>query len=132
MRDGPCETRRRTMRELRVGVEGENVPDLRQRVETAGFDGECVELACKQLIQVEQLATLALPTHPHALTRIKDPIPMQHHETAVILRWVFGIQLADKPDCEIDEGVRIVAAGLASRVGEIGEQREMQVAIAIG
>ena len=73
---------RRAARKLRIGVEREDVADLRKHVEAAGLDGEGVVLAHEKLVQVEQLAALSLPAHPNALAHVEDAMAVKEQETA--------------------------------------------------
>ena len=93
MRDGAHHRRGRTARKLRVGIERENVADLRKNVEAAGLDGKCVVLADQQLVQVEKLAALALPAHPHSLAHVEDAMAMKEEKAAVFGRCVAGVQI---------------------------------------
>src|SRR5690348_16054142 len=67
-------------RQLRVRVEGDDVAHARKGGEIAGLDGKGVEFSAQIFVEVEQLATLALPAHPDALARVEDAMAMEEEE----------------------------------------------------
>ena len=117
MRNGAGQPRCRAVRKLRVGIEGENVADRAQHFDAPGLDRECIEFSGQQFVQVEQLAALAFPAHPHSLAHVEDAMAMQEEERAVAGRIVARIQIVDEPHRQVHERVRIVLARLAHRVG---------------
>ena len=65
-------------RQLGIGVKCDDVFHLRQRLRVADNHGERVtRMAPQQRIQVTELASLALPSHPRALLRIPAARAMQ-------------------------------------------------------
>jgi hypothetical protein len=49
----------------------------------------------EQLIQVEQLSTLSLPTHPNALACIEDAMAMQQNERATFFFGILRVEVVD-------------------------------------
>ena len=64
-------------RQLRVGIQCDHVADRVQPRHVAGDGLKPVALAEQQLVQIVQLAALALITHPLSLARIPSPRPME-------------------------------------------------------
>jgi hypothetical protein len=108
VRDGADQFRRGAARKLRVGVQGENIANLARSFETAGFDGERVEVADEELVQIQEFASLAFPAHPHALSCVEDATAMEKEEGAAFGRGVFGVEFVDKLDGKFDKRVRVV------------------------
>ena len=82
MSDGADHARGRAAGKLRVGVEREDVTDLRKDVEPAGLDGEGVVLADQELVEIEELAAFALPAHPHALAHVEDAMAVEKEKAS--------------------------------------------------
>ena len=75
MGDGADELGRGTARQLRVGIQSENVADRAERFESAGFDGECVEFAKREACSDRGVCRACAPTpstRPGARCRCGD------------------------------------------------------------
>jgi len=106
--------------------------NLIQNGDIASLYREGIELPLEQVIQVEEFATLALPTHPYALTSIEDAMPVQQDERSIpgVIR-VLRVQIVDELYCKIDKRIGVVLARARDRVRQIGEQSEVQIRIRI-
>ena len=62
-----------------------------KRLDRASLDGECIEVAREKLVQVEELAALALPAHPHALPRVVNTVTMQQKKNAITGRLILFV-----------------------------------------
>ena len=82
-------------------------------------------------IQVEELSTLAFPSHPHALPGVEDAVTVQQQEGSGVARFVAAIEFIDQMQGEIDERVAVVLMRLRGGVRKIGEQGEVEVGIQI-
>src|ERR1700678_2886932 len=87
MCNGADQTGCGTARELGVRIKREYVADLAQQINSTRFDGEGVEVAGQQLVQVKQLSPLAFPAHPNAFAHVEDAMTMKKNEaTRVVAR----------------------------------------------
>ena len=72
----------------------------------------------QQLVQVEQLAALALPAHPHALTRVEDAVTMQQKEAPPAgHRYpcaVLAFSLFDEPNRQLHQRIAYRSAAAAT------------------
>ena len=82
-------------RKLGVGVERDDVADMLQGVEWAGLQGEAVVLVQQEFVEVEELAALALPSHPDALAGVEDAMAMQEEEGSSLCAGILGVQMFD-------------------------------------
>ena len=76
---------RRAPGQFGIGVERNHEADLGKNREIADLHRKTVVLAAQELIQIEQLAALALPSHPSFFARVVDPVAMEKKERAHIL-----------------------------------------------
>jgi hypothetical protein len=113
VRDGADQACRCAARQLRVRVECEYVTDLTQCIQTACFDGECIEFSGQELIEIEKLAALALPTHPNALACAKNAMTVKKNETAASRRAIFCVEFIDKLTGKLDEQMAVACAWLS-------------------
>ncbi len=127
--DGADETGGRITGQLRVGVERDDVFHAAEPVQIADLHREGVESAAQELIEVEQFAALALPPHPAAFRLVVHAVPMKQEEGRSSVRTVTRIQPFDQFHTQDHE--RIVLVLRTVGIGRIGEQREIQVGIAI-
>ncbi len=127
----------RIARQLRVGVQRDDVAHVRQGRDVADDPREAIRApAAQQRVEVGELAALALVAHPHAFARVPQTRTMgQEEAVAAVCRasWVavLLIQLFD----ELAGVLESRGIGLALRrvrVVEIGEQGEVQLRIAVG
>src|SRR5580698_6273139 len=77
---GPYHAVGRSTRKLSIGIEREDKSNFWQHGEVANLDWEAVLLGSQQLVQIQQLATLAFPTHPSVFATIKSAMAMQQKE----------------------------------------------------
>ena len=116
-------------RQFGVGVKGDDEANFRQHGKIADLYREAVVLVAQQLVEVHQLAALALPTHPDSFARVVDAVAVQQHEQALALAAMLFVQVADEFGAEFDQ--RIVFLRRFLRVGQVGDQREVDVGIVI-
>ena len=115
----------------RIGVQGDDVLDLAQHLQIARLHTKSgVSVSSQQEIQLVQLAPLALPAHPSLFTRIPLGVAMKKVKRAGRFPVVFLIEPADAGLGLLDQGVLARCAQLR-RIGQIGEQRKVQVRILI-
>src|SRR6516225_9471855 len=100
MRDRTHHAGGRAARKLRIGVESQNVPDLRKHVEPSGLDGEGIVLVHQKLVEVKQLAALALPAHPYSLAHVEHAVAMEEEKTAGVGRCIASVQFIDEMNGE--------------------------------
>ena len=83
----------RLERQLRVGIQRDDISHRRQGRVIPVADHEArIRRAAEQAIELRQLASLALPSHPSAFAWIPAPLAMEVVET---IRSVAGVQLAN-------------------------------------
>ena len=129
MRHGRHHLRRSVARKLRVGIQRDHEADFLQARKIADHGVEPVAPAQQQLVQVVQFPALAFIPHPLAFLRIPAAGAMQQKKWPAATGAVAFIQLADAVGAGMQH---VVAGGLRLLgVGEIGQQREEQVAIPI-
>src|SRR5438128_892835 len=68
---------RRATRQLRIRIQRQHVFDRGEPRHISRFYREWIKDVAQHLIQVQELATFALPTHPRAFARIIDTMPMK-------------------------------------------------------
>src|ERR1043166_10348238 len=88
---------RRVSGELRVGVEGDHVLHSSQYGKISHFDGEIIVLSAQEIIEVEQLPALPLPTHPCTLTRVVNTMAMEEEKGAPAFLAVPLVQILNQP-----------------------------------
>ena len=131
MRDGPHQHARRARRKHGVGVERDDVATGAQHRGLADDAGEPLAAAAHEPVERAELAALALPSHPRALARVPQAGPVEEEE-GVLRAW--GIPCVERTHAGLrrgDDG-RVVVARFGVRIGEVAQQREVQVRIAIG
>jgi hypothetical protein len=132
MRERSDEEGRGVRGEHRVGVERDDVAHLPHQLELADYDGEGSSVAVAQeLVELGQLAALALPPHPHALLRIPEPRPVEEVERILRAAGVAGVERANALDRRLDDGV-VLRPRLGGGVGEVAEDGEVEVRFAVG
>ena len=87
-------------RQLRVGVEHDDVAHAPQGVHIAHLHRETVADTAQQLVQVEQLAALAFPSNPALFARVVGAEPVQQIERRVAVGPVALVQLLHEPFAE--------------------------------
>ena len=132
VRQGSHEERRRVRRKDGVGVQGDHIAHAPHRLEVADHHAEPVAGAGQdEAVELGELAALPLPSHPDALVRVPAARAVEQVERVLAAAAVAGVEGADP----VDRGGhdRLVAfAGLAGRVGEVAQHREMEVRLAVG
>ncbi len=83
MSDGTDQFVSGVARKLGVGIERDDVLDSGQQGIVAGDYGKIVKLAKKQVIQVEQFAALALPTHPGFFDGVVSAIAVKQEKSCL-------------------------------------------------
>jgi hypothetical protein len=117
--------------QLRVGVQGDDVPDRRQDRGISDTIRECSLLPSPQQgIELFQFAALAFISHPHPFAGVPHPGPVKQIEDA---RPVLAVGLVEGLDSRArarEQGV-VGWQGALGRVREIGQQGKEQIWIAI-
>ncbi len=141
MRQRADELAGRVARQLRVGIQRDHVLHLLQHRGRADDQRESLaRAAAQQLIEVAELAALALIAHPEALLRIPAPRAMQEEErlgaTGVLAaggraRAIFLVEDLDARARQAEQRL-VFRLRFLGRVAVIGEQGELQVRVAIG
>ncbi len=138
------ELRRGVARQLRVGVERDDVAHVAEHAGVADDVREALArpgagAAAQQRVEVAELAALPLLAHPHPVDGVPAPRPVEQEEgrsglvvaVVVALRRVLRVERRDARG-----GVRhqfVVARHvLGGRVAEVGQQAEVQVRVAVG
>ena len=130
----PYQTPHRVARQPGIRIEGDDVADIGRdrRAAAAGREKGRIGRAAKQLVQLVELATLALPPHPMFLAVAPDPSPMEQQE-AVARRsgTVQTIQPCDALPRDVEE--RGVSRRVLGRcIGPVREQGEVQLEVRRG
>ncbi len=138
------ELRRGVARQLRVGVEGDDVAHVAEHARVADDAREALArpragAPAQQRVEVAELAALPLLAHPHPVGGVPAPRPVEQEEgrprlvvaVVVLVRRVLQVERLDARG-----GVRhqlVVARHvLGRRVAEVGQQPVVQVRIAVG
>ena len=116
-------------RQLCVGVEGEDVTDRRQERRLAVLHHEAgVGRAAQQAVELGELAALSFGAHPPVLAGVPLTRAMEEEKAIGPMP---GVEVVDAATRRLDER-RVLRTGRLIRVGEVRQQREMQMGIAIG
>jgi hypothetical protein len=128
------EAARGVARQLRVGVERDDVTDVGEQSGVGRRDDETrIARAAQQAVELLQLAALALPAHPLPLARVPQPLAVEKVEALERGRVgpVTRVQLLYAGRRLIEQ--RRVRPHLGHvRVREIAEQGEVQVLVLVG
>jgi hypothetical protein len=119
-------------REHGVVVEGDDVAHVADRLQVAHHYGEgALGAPQHELVELGQLAPLALPPHPDTLARVPPAGPVEEIERILAAAGVAGVERADALDRRLhDRGVAL--ARLGRRVGEVAQHREVEVRLPVG
>ena len=98
----------RATRKLRVGVQGDDVADALQSFQRACLERKAIVLTEQKFVEIKEFAALSLPTHPHSLASIEDPMTMQEKERATIFVGVFCVQIVHALHCKGGQGISIL------------------------
>src|SRR5580698_1263850 len=123
---------RRAPRKLGIRIERDHILCVLKSFEVAGFYREGIELALEQLVKVEQLAALAFPAHPDALACVENTMAVQQEERPCSRSVITFVQLVCQLDGQLNEWVGVIRPRACDRVGKIGEQTEMYIAVLVG
>ncbi|MNZ46192.1 hypothetical protein D3C78_638680 [compost metagenome] len=130
MLHGADQLLRRIARQLGIGVEGDDVTHGLQGREIADDQRKTLQPgAAQQRIEFGELAALALVAHPHLLGRIPAPRAVEQEEVIGIR--VFAVQRLDALTGQRQQR-RVLLQHLARGIHEVGQQREMQMGVAVG
>src|SRR5450755_3568615 len=85
MRHGPDQTARHASRHPRVRIQRDDIPDTRRCVRRVFADRKerSIHTAPQKMVQLNQLSSLAFPSHPFALALVPDALSMQQQEARV-------------------------------------------------
>ena len=131
MVDAADEGLRGVARQLGVGVQGDHVLHRAERVDVADDAQEAaVAVAAQQRVEVGQLAALALVAHPALFAGVPAARTVKQEKA---IRLDAGVALVEPLDAPLREPQQDLVArqGFAVGVGEVGEQGEMQVLVAV-
>ncbi len=128
----PHQKRRGLRREDRVGIEGDDVANVPERRRIAHDCGEGLKGAAPQEpVELGELPPLPLPPHPHTLPRVPAPRAMEEIERVVGAVGVPAVQLANAGRRGLEDR-RVARPRLRRSVGEVAQDREMEVRLAVG
>ncbi len=131
VRHGADHGRGRAAWQLCVRVESDNVAHRLNGLDVAGLHRKRVENTHQVLVQIKQLAALALPTHPNALPRVEDTEAVKQGEAPAAVGAVLRIQVVDQFHRKVHQRVRIVFARACHGIGQVGDQREVKMRVRI-
>src|SRR6476620_8556226 len=95
MRDCSRQHLRRIARQHRVGIQREHVLDSLQSRDISDYSRECLGcLIAQESVELSQLSSLPLPTHPHALLRVPETWTMEEIENVRVVCGVLQVQVA--------------------------------------
>ena len=119
-----------------VGVERDHEPHLGKEVCLAGHVGEMASRtadfrAADDGIQVGELPSLAFTPHPDTFACVPCAAAVQQQEVIVAIRRIPTIERFD-PCSHLPEQRVVDGQRFRRGIGEVGEQGEMQVRIAVG
>ena len=95
-------------RQLGIRVEHDHVARAPQRVDVAHLHREAVADTAQQLVQIEQLAALALPSNPSLLARVVGAESVQQIERRVAVGPVALVQFLDELLAETQDLVTLL------------------------
>ena len=120
---------RRSSRQLGIGVERDHEAELGKNREIPDLHGKTVVLVQQELIEIEQLSALALPSHPSSLARVVDPVAMEKEKRAHTLSGVSFIEFTDQSRAQCHQRT-FFRRGLIG-IRQIGYQRKMNITIVV-
>ena len=131
MRHGGDELARGVARQLGIGIERDHVAHCLQRIDIADDRRKHFRrAAAHQAVQIGQLAALALVTHPDTFNRIPFARSVQQQERPAADLAIGTIQLCDDV-AGVGQQCDIAVNMFGRRVGEVGQQTEAQLRVAI-
>ena len=128
MRDGAHEPARAVGRQLRVGVERDDIPAARDHADVADLHVKRrVVVAEHQTVELLDLSPLAFPSHPSPGRRIQPPRAMQEQKAAGAVPLVQRVDAARR----LLDDRRVVHGGLGVGIGEVAENRVVNVRVRV-
>src|SRR5579862_115020 len=106
--------------QLGIGIQGDDIANQRKRGKITRFDGEAVRGAKEKVVEVHQLAPLALPAHPASFRGIVDPMTVQVEKAPPLIQRILLIELMNQSGANSDQLI-VLVEGLGS-VGGISQQ----------
>ena len=120
----------RVARQAGIGIEGDDKAHVLRHIgladDKAGIGGPA-----QKAVKFDQLAPLALPSHPFALGRVPQPAAVQEQEARAALHRVAAVQIGDGGLGERDQP-DILFGDLCHGIRPIGQQGEMNRAADAG
>ena len=111
--------------QLRIGIQGDDVANLRQNARLAHHNQKAIRCASKSGIEVCQLTPFSLVPHPAIFARVPASIAMEQIEDIIPYMSVFGIQSMNALLHQI-QSFAIARRNVRSRIDPIGHQCEMK------
>src|SRR5437763_11907549 len=96
MRERADETMRNVPRQLRVRIQRDDKADLRKDGQVSNLYREAVAGPSQKVVQLKQLATFPLPTHPYVLAGIEGAVPVEQEKRSNFGAGVLEIQIANQ------------------------------------
>ena len=93
-------------RQLRIGIERNDKPDICEHAEIARFHRKRIEFLTQQLIQIEKLAAFALPSHPRPLLRIVNAMTVKEEKLALPQVCIALVEFVYQTNREFDSAGR--------------------------
>ena len=129
---GRHELARAVARQFGIGIQGDHIPDIGQHRCRPHHQREAAAgVAAQERVQVAQLAALALVTHPDRVVRIPAPRPVKQVKAVTDRRRILEVEADNRRARQLQQGC-VAYLGFRRRIAKVGEQPEMQVAVAIG
>ncbi len=132
MRDCPHQQLRRVARQDCVRIQRDDVANESQPACVSDDRAECFRRSTsKELVELSELSALSLPAHPHALLGIPKPRPVKQKKHVFAGKSIPRVQRFDSNHSGRED---LLVAGPVFRegIGEVAEDRELQVGITIG
>src|SRR3954469_5589334 len=105
MGNGTNESLGGAARQLRVGIECKDKADFREARQIPGLNRERVIRLSEHLVEIEQLASFSLPTHPRTFAGIVDAVAMKQIKPALQVVRILLVQTLDQTHGKIDASV---------------------------
>src|SRR5664279_1115617 len=134
VRHGADQTAGYASRHPRVRIQCDDIPDSRGSLRRASADRKkrSIHTAAEKLVQLNQLSSLAFPSHPFGLALVPDALSMQQLEARVAVGsgTMYFVQPGNPIHGERQQFV-VGGDGLARRVHPVGEQRKAKITLGI-
>src|SRR4029079_6741826 len=104
MRHGSDQKLGGVTRQYRVGIEGDYIPDAARRICIADDHRKCISrLSTQKPVELAELSTFPLPSHPHALLFVPQSLSMKEVEHVTTMLPVFLVELFDSTGSCLDD-----------------------------